>query len=304
MRKDEPLKAIFLVLLGVTLFALSNASIKATSEFLSTAQILLFRNIIYVVSAAIGIFLVFPKSAVGHFKTGQIKKHIFRAFCGNAGMAAIFYAFGELRLANATVLLFSSVIFGALFGHTYFREKLSSVQWVGVGVGFLGIILAVAYDMPLGGLFEIAAVVMLIGAFLDAVQVTMPRILSRTESLWTLMFWYGLFCSIFSFPFFFLWGWRPLEGLGLKEWSLVLLLSLTSFFGQLCMTRAFSITSAGVAAPFIYFLMLPSALFGYLFWGEVPQLLTWAGFGLLACSGTLIALSERWKSNKEKIGIS
>jgi drug/metabolite transporter (DMT)-like permease len=51
-----------------------------------------------------------------------------------------------------------------------------------------------------------------------------------------------------------------------------------------------------LVAPFRYSGLLFALLIGYVVWGDVPNLLGWAGIFLLAISGLLILRSERFKS--------
>ena len=73
--------------------------------------------------------------------------------------------------------------------------------------------------------------------------------------------------------------------------GLGLIWSLWAYF----MTRAYSIAQASVIAPFEYASLPISIMWGFLFWREIPTLLTLSGAALTLASGMFILYLDRRK---------
>lgn len=56
------------------------------------------------------------------------------------------------------------------------------------------------------------------------------------------------------------------------------------------MTQAFRLAPATVVAPLDYTALLWATLFGWLFWNEVPDLITYIGAAIITMSGIMSAL--------------
>ena len=68
------------------------------------------------------------------------------------------------------------------------------------------------------------------------------------------------------------------------------------------MTRAYSTAQASVIAPFEYASLPISILWGFLFWREVPTLMTLAGAALTLASGMyLLVQDQKKKPEKHQI---
>jgi drug/metabolite transporter (DMT)-like permease len=90
--------------------------------------------------------------------------------------------------------------------------------------------------------------------------------------------------------------WSTLEGwraVGPVQWAS---LSAAAFFlvgGYYFIVNAMRAGDMTLVAPFRYVGLLFALLLGYLVWGEVPNLLAWAGIALLVGSGLHLILRER-----------
>ena len=87
--------------------------------------------------------------------------------------------------------------------------------------------------------------------------------------------------------------WTPVDSL-----SLGLLFGASLFLSMAYYLLIVAMRSGemSLVAPFRYSGLLFALLIGYVVWGDVPNLLGWAGIFLLAISGLLILRSERFKS--------
>ena len=77
------------------------------------------------------------------------------------------------------------------------------------------------------------------------------------------------------------------------DWLLLAGTGLFGGLGHLFLIRAFRAAPASVVAPFSYSSLLWAALFGFVIWGDWPDLWTWAGAALIIGSGLYIFHRER-----------
>jgi len=62
------------------------------------------------------------------------------------------------------------------------------------------------------------------------------------------------------------------------------------------MTQAFRLAPAGLLAPLDYTALLWATLFGWIFWSEIPDLVTYFGAAIIVSSGVYIIWRERTES--------
>jgi drug/metabolite transporter (DMT)-like permease len=118
--------------------------------------------------------------------------------------------------------------------------------------------------------------------------------MARSETSSSLVFYnvaFGAIFSLFLVPF----GWvtptwydmGPLVALG-----------LVSGLGQYLWVRGAQLAPASVAAPFGYMHMIWAMLFGFMLWGDLPDLPLIAGSVIVAASGLYILHRETGKNAK------
>jgi drug/metabolite transporter (DMT)-like permease len=93
---------------------------------------------------------------------------------------------------------------------------------------------------------------------------------------------------------FLLRSWRMPTGEDLPLFGLVgLLIAVASVL----LSQAYRITEAATIAPFEYIALPLSAIWGFLFWGDVPDAIAIVGMGLIVGSGVFIVVrTERLRS--------
>lgn len=284
--KKEPLKGVAYMLLAYFFFGIGNACVKFTAGTYTISQILTFRSLTFLLPLLIYIFFIQKKSSPFLlFKTPNLKSHIYRGILIVVSLWFIFYGFKVLPLANATALGFSEILFMTIVSIPFLKERVNKAQWVAIIIGFMGVLVVARPSTDLFDLTKIATILMLIGGCLDGIVLLFPRKMGKTDSVLTILFYYALFSSIFAFGIVIFEGWTPISSEGLM-WLLGI--GIFSLLGQACATHAFQFASAGVLSPMIYSLLLWAALFGYLFWGEIPDLYTISGTLIIILSGLYV----------------
>ena len=165
-------------------------------------------------------------------------------------------------------------------------EAVGWKRWAAVCIGFAGTLIIIA---PGSASFTIYSLMALGLAVMIAIYTLLTRMVSRTDSTDSSLFYTATFGALVSVPFLPS-VWQPLN---LEQSLFVAVLCITGAMSHLFMIMALRLTPVVILQPFNY-LVLPWAIFlGYLFFGEVIPLHKWYGIALVIGAGVFIALRQR-----------
>ena len=144
------------------------------------------------------------------------------------------------------------------------------------------------------GVFHPAAILPLIGAFTYAAGALLTRVV-RTDGLATSVVWsvlVGTIATSLLVPFF----WQPIQ---MEHLWAFLIIGLLGAVSQALIVYAFSLAEAGAIAPFGYTSLIWAALWGWLFWGVLPDQWTVIGAAIIVVAGLYIWSRENRTARKE-----
>jgi len=207
-----------------------------------------------------------------------------RSLSGFLAMIFYFKALHLIPLALASFLYNSQPIFVAIFSPFFLQERLKKSTILSISFGILGIFLILKPGLE----FNKASIYMLVSASTAAIAHIFIRKTGFEEKPLTIVFDFTLILTIFSgiitIPFFIFPS---------KEKMLpLLLISLFAAIGQILMTTAYTLEEAQRIAPIGYFGVIFATIYGYLFWKEIPDLLSFLG-GFLIITGGLILFGRK-----------
>lgn len=206
---------------------------------------------------------------------------VFRSI--NAGLIIVLniYAVGRLPLVDFTAINFTTPLFVIVLSFALFRQVPQLRRTLATLVGFLGVLLTVRPS----GEISVALAAALGGAFCLGLGVLLVRLLSRTESQLRLLLWSNAIVAIaLAVPAAAVWS-APLP----TEWVIFVAAGLTGAMTQACILLAYERAEPMVVAPFDYSRILLAVGAGVLFFGEIPDGLTFCGAGLIIAAGIYIA---------------
>jgi len=135
-----------------------------------------------------------------------------------------------------------------------------------------------------------AALLSLAGAVCYALYSISTRVLARSDSSETTLFYSNLFGAVAMLPVVpFVWS-AP------KSWLLVFLMVIIGAFGSLghyLLIRGHRLAPASVLAPFIYTQLVWTTTLGFLVFGDVPHKWTIVGGLIVVGSGLYLLYRER-----------
>ena len=235
-----------------------------------------------------GILFMLPwvaRAGLAGLRTERLRLYWLRATGTLVIMVCVYTALSEIPVADVTALLFMAPIFTTLGAGLFLKERIGSRRWVAVAIGFAGALIVLRPGM---GAFSSVALLVLIGAFFNAVVVLVTKVLSRTESANVIVFYQSLMVVALSAPLAF-WFWVPPSTSSLG-WLFAMGGVATA--GQQCITRALIAADASAIQPVNFSRLLFAALLGYVVFGEAADLWVWVGGGVVFAA-TMLAASER-----------
>jgi drug/metabolite transporter (DMT)-like permease len=271
-------KGIGLMLLGCGLLTANDALMKALVTNLPVGQVIGLRGIF----AMSVVLLLAPR--LGGFS--KLRANNFRnvVFCSGLLLFNIIVfplCLRYMAFADAIILAYTSPIWVVALAPLLIKEKTRWQQWIAVVIGFGGACLVIK---PVGGVIHWAVLIPLVVAFVVGLRDIVTRKIAASESALSIVAFTNFFSIIVGLLSIFL-GWKALNGTQLGQ------LVVSGFFfsvAQILMVEAFRLVEATVLSTFKYSSILFAALFGFLFWGEVLDVLALAGAIFIIISGLVI----------------
>lgn len=274
-------RAALLMLGSTAFFGLMAVSIKLAADTLHTFEIAFFRNFFGVI-AALPLLL---KHGPGLLKTTQLPRYFIRCLIGVVSMFCGFWAIGNLPLAQAVSLSYSTPLFVTIAAVWFLHEQVRARRWAAVVLGFIGVMIIVR---PGTEGFSAGTLVALSAAVLSGVVSIQIKQLSATEPadrivLWTTMLWVPMSLG----PALYVWEWP--QGI---TWLWVASAGLLGTGGHMLWTRALKLGDVSALTP-ISFMQLPLvAVLGFLLFGEKLDRWTVLGAGVIFAANAYIAHRE------------
>lgn len=274
-------RAALLMLGSTLLFALMAVAIRLASATLHTFEIAFFRNFFGLV-AALPLLLVHGRSLLA---TSQLPRYFVRCLIGVLSMFCGFWAIGNLPLAQAVSLSYSTPLFVTIAAVIFLHEQVRARRWAAVVLGFIGVLVIVR---PGSGDFTPGMLVALAAAVLSGIVAIQIKQLSYTEPadrivVWTTLLWVPMSLV----PALFVWEWP--RGI---TWLWVIAAGFLGTGGHMLWTRALKLGDVSALTP-ISFMQLPVvAIFGYLLFDENVDRWTALGAGIIFAANAYIAHRE------------
>lgn len=277
MSVDNPVRGALLVSSAALLFATMGALIRLASVEMPNEQLVFFRNLFGLLVLAP---LIWPRARGIELKTGHPGLLLVRGLFGLAAMYCYFYALGVLPLADAVLLNFTAPLFIPFVAMLWLGERVSPRIWAAILIGFSGVLFILK---PGSGLYNGAALIGLASGALAAVAMVSLRKLSATEPALRVVVYFGAIGTLVSaVPMLF--NWHPI---GVPVLGVLAAAGGCATIGQYLLSRGYGCAPAAQIAPFTYVSVVFAALYGWLFWQELPEWTSAVGALLVAVAGVL-----------------
>lgn len=206
-----------------------------------------------------------------------------RSLSGFIAMLFYFKALPLIPLAMASFLYNTQPIFVATMAPFFLNEKIKKSTIISITIGLFGIF----FVLKPGFEFHIPSVYMIISASTAAIAHIFIRRTGFEENPLTVVFDFTfiltIISGIISLPFFVI----PLKNNLIQ----IFLISILAAVGQILMTMAYTLEEAQRIAPVSYFGVIFATLYGYIFWKEIPDIISIIGGILIIIAGVILV----WK---------
>lgn len=277
----NPVRAFLFLMAAHVFFVLMDAIGKALSRDMGIPLITLVRHGGHTL-LMLAVFA--PSMGRNLLKTARPGLQIARGLVLGAFTLCHFTALSYLPQAEATAILFIAPFCIMLLAGPLLGERVTWARWAGAAGGFLGMLLVVrpGSNLPLIGVaFAMATMLCNIAFQLMTRMLAMSDDANATVFMTSLV---ALAVSGASMPWQVAWGGWPAT---LSDWHYLLfaVLAVAGVASQFCLVRAYRYGSASFIAPLIYLQLFWAMAAGWMFFGQLPGLLTFAGMALILVSG-------------------
>src|SRR4029077_11396136 len=198
-----------------------------------------------------------------------------------------FAALRYLQLDEAIALVFSTPFFVAALSGPMLGEWVRWRRWTAIAVGFVGVLVVLR---PGPGTFQPAALLSLSAAICYALYSIITRILARTDSNATTLFYSNIVGALALVPVVpFVWT-TPSDPLVI---ALMVASGAMGSGGHYLLIAAHRLAPAAVLSAFIYTEIVLVTATGFLVFGDVPNRSTLTGAAIVVASGLYILHRER-----------
>ncbi|MCC5991758.1 MAG: DMT family transporter [Rhodobacteraceae bacterium] len=183
---------------------------------------------------------------------------------------------GVLLALEVCVMVTAFVLLGLVESHAVFAvyplliaalsgpvlgEKVGWRRWAAIGIGFAGVLIIL---QPGFGVFQPAALVPLLAAFMFALYGLLTRYAARRDSAAVSFFWTGTAGAV-TMTLIGIWFWEPMAR---GDWLWMGLLCMTAAFSHFLLIRAYEVAEASAVQPFAYLQLPFAAALGILIFDE------------------------------------
>ena len=293
---------ILLISAGIAIFSVQDLILKLLSGSYPLHQAMVLRSL-----TAIPCMVLITRVYDGTLNTlwtPATPAMLARGVLNFTAYTAYYLALAALPMPTTVALYITAPLIITVLAVVLLSEPVSWRRWLGVVAGFAGVLCII---QPGGDLFDWAALLPVFCAFAYGASMIMARRMSSRATAAAMAFWGNiafLICGLALSAWFgagthaaalhpsltFLTrGWATPSALDL---SLMCACGVIAAIGLTLLTQGYRIGQSAVVAPFEYTFIFWGLAWGWLFWGDLPDALGWAGIVLIVGSGVYVLHRE------------
>ncbi len=282
--KNSSIRGITAMLVAVCLFSLMDAGLKLLSPHYPALQVTAMRAIASLPFVVVYISL---RGSAGSLLKIRWSLHLLRGVLGISMLALFTYGLRSLPLSEAYSLFFIAPLLITALSVPLLKETVGAARWVAIFVGLLGVLIVLRPGTE--NLVSLGSLAVLAAAVCYSVSAISVRIISRTDSSDSMVFWAMTMIAIgagcLAVP-----NWQPIEH---RHFLVLAGVGITGFFGQVAITAAFQKGEASVIAPFEYSALALGLGLDWLLWRTLPDSIALLGALVIVASGLYLISKEK-----------
>lgn len=278
------LRGVLLMLVAVGVFAIMDAVMKQLTVHYPAMQVASIRG----ASSLPFVFLSYLLTGqLSLLRPVRIDLHLIRAALAVLMLWGFIWALAHASMADTYAVFMCSPLLVVLAAAVMLREKVDRHLWFAILAGLAGVY--VMLKPSLAGFASLAGLATLLSAMAYAVAAVMVRILARTDTTASMVFWFLLLLSIgataLAAP-----AWVPIIA---ADWPWILVVGLNGWVGQYLITEAFRLAPASLVAPFEYTGMVWAVGIDWVVWQVLPGARMLIGCAIVVGAGLYLLRREQ-----------
>jgi drug/metabolite transporter (DMT)-like permease len=253
---------------SIVAFSLMHLCVKAIPD-ISVHQIISFRSLF---SILICIYTL-KKDKIPFWGNNK-PLLILRGSVGAFSLFCFFYSIQHLPLATAVTISNLIPLFTLILAALFLKEKIAGWQWLFFLISFSGIFLIKGFDNRVN-LTNLT--IALLAALFTACAHFLVRKLRDSDVPAVIMFYFPLVTLPLVGPYTAL-HWVTPDAF---EWAMLLLIGTFTHIGQIYLTNAYAKEEVAGVSNIYYLGTILSLCYGYLFYDETYNLLSFSGMALI-----------------------
>lgn len=273
--------------------SVADAFIKVAISNMSLAQLVFLRSCLTLPLLVAILRWRFPQMPLNPARTGWAT---LRSALLLASLLLYYASLQRLDLSMAAAVYYTIPLFITLFGAIWIREPVGPKGWIGVAIGFGGVLLMLR---PEAGDLNVRALMPLAAAILYALAMVVTRTKTRSENPFVLALVFNLIAIVLgggaslanlmigdaTEPSVFVGPWVEM---GVWEWALILLLSGMMLVGSVGTAIAYQSGPPTIVSTWDFSYLAFATLWGIALFSERLDFTTLLGIALIALAGIIV----------------
>ncbi|MEX0503133.1 DMT family transporter [Alphaproteobacteria bacterium LSUCC0719] len=279
----DNVKGALFMLAGMFVFSAVDAQAKYLTQYLPSLQIVWARQI----GLVVGVIILVVWHGRSVLRTRFPMLQIGRGAA--AALSATFFIFGLnfVALADAVSVTFVAPLVVTIMAALILGERVGLHRWTATIIGLLGTLVVIRPGMAS---FHPGLLLPLVAAILFAIRQVISRhigVRDRTETTLAYTALTAFLMMSLVQPFI----WQPINSP--KLIAVLASMSLMAALGEFLVIKALEIGQAVFVSPLHYTIIIWASIYGYLLFGQFPDLWTWIGSFVIMASGLYVFHRER-----------
>jgi len=274
-------QGVLLIVLGLSIAAMTGAIMKLLSEELSAYQITWFRFFGFALVLLPVVYVRIGRSAM---RPARPRMQVLRGITMASSTVAFVVGARSIDYADAIAILYAYPFLLTVLASLFLGERVGWIGWLGVVGGFIGVILVMR---PSFSSFNSGTLFVFLCAMIVSIQMTLNRKLGAISHPLVTSLW-GAMVAALVLTLFLPFHWQPIKS---DHLGLIFLMVISGTFNQTLIVFAFAKAPASTLAPFTYFEIVAAVIIGFIVFGTLPAWMSWLGILLICICGLLVAHS-------------
>lgn len=264
-------QAIACIISAAFFFALMNLFVKLSGD-LPVWQKSMFRNLVAMI---IALSVIIKDRTSLRIEKKSFLPMAVRCVAGTVGIIRNFYAIGRLNIADASMLNKLSPFFAMIFSIFIMKEKPKKIEWATIIIAFVGALFVIKPTFNMESFPALMGVLSGMGAGLAYACVR--KLSTGGVKGPVIVFYFSMFSCLSVLPEMII----TYEPMTLVQLVFLILAGVSAAGGQFSITAAYSKAPAKEISVFDYTQVLFAALLSFVILGDLPDWLSFVGYGVI-----------------------